>query len=618
MSDRIERWGFRFPASVTELDSWFWRYAHDKRPVEKGGPSADDKWEALVEIIDLLWNNENSTRRVVWNPWTERMLRAMLDYRYVGLAGCGSSGKSDAAAVFALVEWLAAPTETLCLITSTTISGAKKRVWKSVTELWNSLESEWKRDGKSLPGKMLSSGNDAMIKGVDVNGKFSEALGLGIVAADTSSDQAASKKLKGLKSPAEGRGRLRLIADELPDLGRSVYVSAVGNLNANPDFKCVGLGNPRYKMDPFGELCEPSRPGGYGAVTASDESWDTDLGICIRFDATQSPRITDPNGDKLYPWMPDAQYIKQIAKKFGEDSAEFWSQVKGMWPPDGLSNSIWSEGELLAAQNSEPIHWDNPAMVQRISALDIPYTSGGDRAPFIWAECGKVNGVKKMRILGLKILSEGISEDSFKGEKSDKEEVMSSNLHMIHQYKSLNMELGIKPRFTGFDSTAGGKIFSDWVTADWKPGCRAINFGSKPVDRLTAFNEEEGDYGNRVAQLWCQPKPLVRQGQITGISRELSMELCQRKFSSKATSGKLWIETKDEMKRRTGESPDLADSFVILVEVALLNGLLEFEEVKRVERSELRQWNKLALGSKNPLTQNFSRGNIHPKRLKFK
>lgn len=100
-----------------------------------------------------------------------------------------------------------------------------------------------------------------------------------------------------------------------------------------------------------------------------------------------------------------------------------------------------------------------------------------------------------MRILGLKILSEGISEDSFKGEKSDKEEVMSSNLHMIHQYKSLNMELGIKPRFTGFDSTAGGKIFSDWVTADWRPGCRAINFGSKPVDRLTAFNEEEGDYG---------------------------------------------------------------------------------------------------------------------------
>ena len=282
---RIERWGVRFPSGLSELDTYFWRYAHDKRSFEKGGPDDDQRWEAFVKIVDLLWNHKESTRRVIWNPWTDQMLRAMIEYRYVGLAGCGSSGKSDAAAIFSLVEWLAAPSETMCLITSTTISGAKKRVWKSVTELWNSLESQWKREGKALPGKLLSSGNDAQIKGIDINGKFTEALGLSIVAADTSSDQQASKKLKGLKAPAEGRGRLRLIMDEMPDLGRSVYVSSIGNLNSNPDLKCIGLGNPRLKMDPFGEFCEPSRPGGYNGVNAADDCWETDIGIVIRFDA---------------------------------------------------------------------------------------------------------------------------------------------------------------------------------------------------------------------------------------------------------------------------------------------------------------------------------------------
>lgn len=603
---------------MTELDLWSWRYAHDKRPIDKGGPGEEDTWEAFKNIIDLLWNCKGSSRRIIWNTWTERMLRAMVKYRYVALAGCGSSGKSDAAAAFSLVEWLVAPTETLCLITSTTIAGAKLRVWKSVTELWNALEARWESEGRALPGKMLSSGNNAQIKGVDINGKFSAALGLSIVAADTSADQAASKKLKGLKAPAEGRGRLRLIADEMPDLGRSVYVAAIGNLNANADFKCISLGNPRFKMDPFGEISEPSREGGYNSVTSADESWDTDVGVCIRFDATKSPRMTEKNGDKLYPWMPDQQYIDQIRNKFGEDSAEFWSQVRGMWPPDGLDNSIWSEGELMLSEADKIGKWDNPNKVFKISALDIPYTSGGDRAVFIWGECGMENGVRKLRILGVKVLSEGITEETFEGQFSaDDGRAMSSNLHLIQQFKSLNMELGITPRRAGFDATAGGKIFSGWVTADWKPGCRAINFGGKPVERTIEFDEDSSDYGNRVAQLWCQPKPLIRERQIVGIPREVSMELCQRKFAPKRTSGKLWIESKDEMKNRTGDSPDLADAFVILIEVALLNGLLEFQEVKKVEKQEMNRWNKMALGDKNPLTGKFSLGNAHPKRISF-
>ena len=620
MANAKERWGIKFPHTITELDLWLWRYAHDKRPVEQGGPDPDQKWDAFKTIVDMLWNHDRSTRRVIWNDWTERMLRAMVENRYVGLAGCGSSGKSDAAAVFALVEWLAAPTETLCLITSTTIEGAKKRVWKSVTELWNSLEAQWKSEGKAMPGKMLSSGNNAKIKGIDINGKFTDGLGISIVAADTTNDTAASKKLKGLKAPAEGRGRLRLIADEMPDLGRSVYVAAVGNLNSNPDFKCVALGNPRLKMDPFGEFCTPKHPSGYKSVTAVDEEWETNIGICIRFDATRSPRMMEPDGDKKYPWQPGEDYIEQIKGEFGEDSAEFWSQVRGMWPPDGLENSIWAEGDLIAAERAKVQAWDNPNAVVRISALDIPYTSGGDRAIYIWGEAGKVNGKKVVQVLGWRLLSEGLTEEMFEKMKNDDDEdvQMTANLHLIKEYKKLNQQLGIPPRLTGFDATSGGKIFKDWVIAEWKPGCRAINFGGKPAERITAYDEDEKEYGNRVAQLWCQAKPLVRELQIVSIPREVILELCQRKFSDKQTSGKVYIERKEEMKNRTGKSPDLADAFCILIEVALLNDLLDIEEVKKVEKKEMKRWKEMALGTQNPMTGKFRLGNPTPKRLSFR
>ena len=107
MGRSTKAWGMEFPASVSKLERHLWRYAHDKRSPEAGGPDEEEKWLAFKACVDLLWNCEGSTRRVIWNDWTEQMLRAMVKYRYVGLAGCGSSGKSDSAAVFALVEWLA-------------------------------------------------------------------------------------------------------------------------------------------------------------------------------------------------------------------------------------------------------------------------------------------------------------------------------------------------------------------------------------------------------------------------------------------------------------------------------------------------------------------------------
>ena len=194
---------------------------------------------------------------------------------------------------------------------------------------------------------------------------------------------------------------------------------------------------------------------------------------------------------------------------------------------------------------------------------------------------------------------------------------MSSNLHLIQQYKTLNKEMGILPRRTGFDATAGGKIFGGWITAEWAPGCRAINFGGSPEERIAEYDEKPEDYGNRVAQLWCQPKSLVRERQIVGIPRTVAMELCQRKFSTKSTSGKLWIETKDEMKKRTGESPDEADSFVILIEVAILNGLLEFEEVKKVEKKEMKVWKDFSTRQKYNNGEKYL-GNATPKHLTFR
>jgi hypothetical protein len=60
-------------------------------------------------------------------------------------------------------------------------------------------------------------------------------------------------------------------------------------------------------------------------------------------------------------------------------------------------------------------------------------------------------------------------------------------------------------------------------------------------------------------------------------------ELVEREYAANLKDQKkIRVESKQEMKKRIQKSPDEADSFVILVEVAILSGLLESQEEKAI------------------------------------
>jgi hypothetical protein len=130
------------------------------------------------------------------------------------------------------------------LVCSTTLAGARGRIWKSISELWSALEAKWERDGVSGPGKMVDS--KGRIVGLDINGRWSESIGIWLIAAGKDDEGEADKKLKGLKAPTGGQ--LRLIADEFSDLGMCVFTAMVGNMSSTPGFKGIGMANPGSKL----------------------------------------------------------------------------------------------------------------------------------------------------------------------------------------------------------------------------------------------------------------------------------------------------------------------------------------------------------------------------------
>lgn len=80
-----------------------------------------------------------------------------------------------------------------------------------------------------------------------------------------------------------------------------------------------------------------------------------------------------------------------------------------------------------------------------------------------------------------------------------------------------------------------------------------INFNMKPADRR---------YKNKRAEMWVRMSNWVKAGGILPQSLDLSKELCAPLYESDE-SGKISIESKADIKKRLGYSPDLADGLAL-------------------------------------------------------
>lgn len=90
--------GCEFPAGAGEIESNLWMCFQGER--KKGGLiTKDDRFRYLKRAIDLTFNVPGSIRRVVWNEWTEDILRDCItekgEKNFIGFAGCSSCVSGD-------------------------------------------------------------------------------------------------------------------------------------------------------------------------------------------------------------------------------------------------------------------------------------------------------------------------------------------------------------------------------------------------------------------------------------------------------------------------------------------------------------------------------------------
>lgn len=182
MARHFTRYGRQWEFGTSDLDIELWCFKYDW-PVEKGGLG---RYGHAHHAIDLLWNYEGSPTPIIWTPWLEQMIETASVHDVCIMGGGSSSGKSLSMAIMALLYYLADPIDTLCLVTSTTIEGAKKRIFKDIKRLWR----------QEFPGRLVDG--KGQIKGINEEGKIDDSRGIAIIPCANVGDP--SSRFIGIKA----------------------------------------------------------------------------------------------------------------------------------------------------------------------------------------------------------------------------------------------------------------------------------------------------------------------------------------------------------------------------------------------------------------------------------
>ena len=564
-----------FPEGIRELEANLWMFSQGDVKGDGSLVEPGDRFRYLKRAIDLAFNCEKSIREVVWNEWTEDILRELIGdwgkHRFNSLAGCSSSGKSDAVALYGLMSYWARPSDTYFIVMSTTKISARGRIWKSINQFWSQAIE------KGCPGKLIDS--DGYIKGINSKGDLTRNSGIILMAAGNKDAAQACKEIQGLKNP-----NFLVAADEFAYLGEGILRTARQNLTSNERLLFCGMSNPDKISDPFGDLSEPEK--GWKSITEEDERWRTKYGTCLRLNAEKSPRIMHPelvdaSGRHLYHWQPDQNLCDLVAgERGGKKSRGYYQFIRAFWCPDGTANSIYSEIEFLnndCLSEEEPV-WDSNPFI--LSGLDPAPSSGGDRNQATFGKLGTVDGRSHLHVC---------YEYTIETDARNRDVAITHQI--VRGWKKMCDEWGVKPLHAIFDNTGAGTPFGHVVDMEWSPVVHRVNFQGKASERTVVFRNMDSNFFNKNSEMWIQPKEFIRGKQITGISKELMAELVDREYHEKIGKD-VRVEGKEDAKKRLKRSPDRADSFIMLVEKAVAMGYFKSEEQRTVSKMSNNGWHK--------------------------
>ena len=204
--------------------------------------------------------------------------------------------------------------------------------------------------------------------------------GIELISTDANKQKESSEKLQGYK-----RDHVILIGDEWDTLPPMLLKTAKSNLTGNKHMKCVGAFNPTSRFSNGGLLSKPKA--GWESIDENTMEWETDLGIAIRFDATVSQNVVERKA--IWKGLITWEQVEEDKERMGEDSPEYWTMLRGFFPPTGDATTLFSEAELISQYKAhqkvitEFSGWESqPDMIAGLDPCLYPWGRQGSAGDF--------------------------------------------------------------------------------------------------------------------------------------------------------------------------------------------------------------------------------------------
>jgi hypothetical protein len=485
------------------------------------------------------------------NPNTRRIIDEYFKWDFLGVAGHGSSSKSETIAAIAIGEFIAAPEDTGVLVTSTTLAEARGRIWGRIEYLWQDV-CDFFGGEEFTPGELVSSSGLIRLK---MDGRKDDTKGIKLVPGKESEVREGIGRMKGFKAP-----RMRFFADELSDLSHKLVEAAESNLYINKDFKMAAPFNPGRHSDPAGMFSEPKD--GWESVNVIEaDGWETKRGYCIRFDGETSPNVVA--GYEKWKGLLTREKLENRREKLGNNSPRFMEQYRGAWSLTGHADCIYSEAEIERCFGKKKAIWlDTP---KKCLGFDPAWTHDGDRAPAVILNVGLAKSFDGSALMTAEVDSVHFLDDDLDTSRDRKELIVERLITLAKAER-------IPPNLVGMDATGGGDVLASWIATQWSNEILRIQFGGKasekPVSKTNKLDAEDR-FANKVSEIWYVGRDLLKAGQLRGLRPAMVVEMTNRLYSQSGSPPKIRVEKKSDMKLRTnGASPDISDALFVALDVA--------------------------------------------------
>ena len=322
------------------------------------------------------------------------------------------------------------------------------------------------------------------------------------IAVGVGADEEAATKAQGFHAE-----HMLFITEETPGIVSPIMV-AIENTCTAPHNLHLALGNPDHQQDELHKFCEKTTT------------------VHVRISALDHPNVVldDPS------FIAGACSVKSVNARetnYGADSRLYLSRVRGMCPAESTEAVIrWSW--CTAARDRDPNR-----VVKGFDALgvDVANSQNGDKGAVAHGSGAELHEVISVACPDANLFASQTVVPMMRGNRVDEKSVGIDSIGVGAGAVNELLRLG----YLGITKLAG----------------------SAAPDA----SEEEEVFGNLRSQMWWQMRLDLQHGMVVfPDDPELFQDLTTPRLFTR--SGRIYIESKDELKKRLKRSPDKGDAAV--------------------------------------------------------